>query len=353
MARAYAARDNGGFSLVEVLIAMGIATFIIVISTGVHISNLRYFRTTEGRTNIYQDAILISEFFRNELMAAGGGSVRGWMGLWVEDNCNARAPLPGCAGSDRVTISSVTVPLQECPITGQLGGGRVQVAFTSPGICCMQPQAADEKTYLDKNVMVTLGDYTAQYYVRAVNLQFCQADLVPGQAYGGSNLPPAPAVPPYNWTNGTMSMISVETFYWDSAANTLKRFIDKNNDGAPQSDEDVVVADNIFDLQFALGYDFNLADGNINETANGASDEWLYNNPSAVETYGAGYFVAPITRSALQMVMFGVIVGYPDTTLSLTNTPIRSLNGPLRSRAGWILQEESSRLAPRNAFIFQ
>ncbi len=334
--------------MVELLVAMGLATFIIAVSTGVHISNLRYFKTTEGRSTIYQDAILIGGYLRGELMGAGGGSVRGWMGIWVEDDCAARSIFPACARSDRLTITTVTSPLQECAITGQLGPGRVQIAFSSPGVCCMQPQAANEVSYLSRPVMFTLGDFHSQQYVTAVNLVTCQADFANGQAWGGRNPPPGPT-----WTNGMMTMVNTQTFYWDSVNFTLKRFVDANNDGVAAVGEDVIVADNIHDLQVALGYDFNIADGNISETPSGNNDEWLFNNPSGVEAYGAGFFVAPITRSAMQQVMFGVIVGNADSTGSLVPQAVQILNGPPRIRAGWILQEESSRLTPRNSFIFQ
>lgn len=340
-----------GFTITELLIAMGIATFVIAVSTGVHISNLRYFRTTEGRSTIYQDSILIGNYLRGEVLGAGGGSIRGWMGVYVEDNCNARSIFPACNGSDRLTITTVSTPLQECVITGQLGPGRVQVAFTSPGVCCMQPQAAGEVTYLNRQVMMTLGDLFWQQYVTNINLATCQADLVNGQ------LPPAGfnalGAPPYNFTNTTMSLVNVQTFYWDSAAFTLRRFMDGNNDGVAQPGEDVIVADQVYDLQVALGYDFNVADGNLSETPTGLNDEWLHNNPTAPEAYGAGFFVAPITRSSLLQIMFGVIVGNPDTTLSLSAPNVRVLNGPVRTRNGWILQEGISRITPRNSYIFQ
>lgn len=351
MYKVKASTANGGFSIVELLIAMGLATFIIAISTGVHISNLHYFKTTEGRSTIYQDAILIGGWLRNELMGAGGGSVRGWMGIWVEDDCGPRSIFPACQDSDRLTISTVTNPLQECLITAQLGPGRVQVAWTSPGVCCMQPQAANEVSYSAKQVMLTLGDFNSQQYVTAVNLALCQADITNGQASGNA-LPPPPVGNP-NWTNATMTMVNTQTLYWDGTNFTLRRFIDANNDNAAQPGEDVIVADQIFDLQVALGYDFNVADGNISETANGVNDEWMHNNPIAPEVYGAGFFVAPISRSAMQQVMFAVIVGNVDTTLSLATPTVRILNGPPRTRAGWILQEEISRLTPRNSFIFQ
>lgn len=330
---------------------MGIATFIIAMSTGVHISNLRYFRVTEGRSTIYQDAILIGNFLRGELLGAGGGSIRGWMGIWVEDDCNARSIFPACADSDRLTVTTVTSPLQECLITGQLGPGRVQVAFSSPGVCCMQPQAANEVSYLNRQVMLTLGDFFWQQYVANLNLATCQADLVNGQLPAPAYNSPGP--PPYNWTNAMMTMVNVQTFYWESPTFMLKRFIDGNNDGAVQNGEDVVVADQVYDLQIALGYDFNVADGNLSETPTGLNDEWLHNNPTAPEVFGAGFFVAPITRSALLQVMFAVIVGNPDTTLSLNAPNVRILNGPIRTRAGWILQEEISRITPRNSYIFQ
>lgn len=181
-----------------------------------------------------------------------------------------------------------------------------------------------------------------------MDLGNCRLTYANGQA---SAFDSVPAI--NNWTNGTITMMNVETLYVDMTNRMLKRFSDLNNNQAIDPNEDVIVADNIFDLQVGLGYDFNLADGNVSETVNGLNDEWLFNAPGAVETFGAGYFVPPLTRSQLHSVHVAVMMGTQDPVGNSVTSPFRMLNGPLRSQAGWILVEEWTRVMPRNSYVFQ
>ncbi len=337
--------NQRGFSLVEIMIAMGIATFLIAGAMTAHVSNLSYYKTTESRSSLYQDSLLLIEYLRGELMQAGGGSVRAWMGIWVEDACLARAPLPACANSDRVTVSTVSIPLQECAITGQVNPTTVQVAFNGP-TCCLQPVAANEVTFLNRQVMFTLGDFYSSQYATVVNLITCQMTTVAGQS---NQRPPAL----WNWGNGVVTMVNVQTLYWDSINRMLKRWINTNNDNAKTADEDAIIADQVFDMQYALGYDFNVPDGNINETPTGINDEWLFNAPTVVEVFGAGVFAPPVVPSQLLSMQVGTIVGSDDAAAGFASAPKRSLNGPLRSLAGWMMMEEIARFSPRNSYIFQ
>lgn len=341
-------RPNG-FTIVEMLIAMAIATFLIAGAMTAHVSNLGFYKTTETRSTLYQDSLLLIDFLRGELMQAGGGSIRAWMGIWVEDDCAARAPLPACGDSDRVTLTTLTIPMQECAITGQPAVNAIQVAFSAPGVCCLQPQAAGESSFLNRHIMLTLGDYYTQAFATAVDLNTCRLTYSSGQA-APNNMPP----PSASYSNGAVSLVSVQTLYLDTGARMLRRFSDVNNNGAIDGTESVIIADGVFDLQLALGYDFNVPDGNIAETADGLNDEWLYNAPTLIEAFGLGYFVSPpLTRSALLTAQVSVILGSDQAEGGVSAGPRRILNGPPRSQSGWILMEESARLSPRNSYIFQ
>jgi len=338
-----------GFTMVEILIAMGIATFLIAGAMTAHVSNLSFYKTTESRSTLYQDSLLLIDFLRLELMSAGGGGVRAWMGLWVEDNCLARLPFPACNGSDRITISSLSVPVQECAITGQVTPTTLQIAFTSPGVCCLQPQAANELSYAGKQVMVTLGDYYAQSFVTGVDLNTCRLTVANGQAAGYNRPHPTP-----DYSNGTVSMMTVQTVYLDTVTRMLKRFIDANNNGVMDANEDVILADGVFDIQFALGYDFNVPDGNVLDSADGQNDEWLYNNTAGPpEIWGVGVFAPPVVRSQLLAVQVSAIMGSDEAEGNTPTGPRQVLNGPARSLAGWMMMDETARLSPRNAYIFQ
>lgn len=353
--------NRNGFTLVEVLIAVAIATVLIAGAMTAHVSNLSFYKTSEGRVNLSQDGILLIDYLRNELMPAGGGSIRSWMGIWVEDNCAARAPLPPCNNSDRLTISTVTVPVQECPIIGQISANEIQVARSGvAGACCLQPQAATaESSYENHQIMLVLGDFYSQRFATNVTIDAVNCRLTYSAGQAALNDRPPPLLPgpiPYNWSNGTVTLVNVETFYLDTTTRLLKRWMNTNNDTTLDATEDVIVADRVFDMQFALGYDFNPADGNVVSSANGTGDEWLYNAapPLVQDAMNAGVFVGPNwTRSSLLMVEAALIVGSDEAEGGTPSGPRNILNGPPRSLTGWMMMEEAARFAPRNAYVFQ
>lgn len=339
-----------GFSLIEMMIAMAITVFFLVISSSLHITTLRVHRAMEDRVALTQDSLLLVDYLRNRLVGSGGGTVRAWMALWHEDNCGSRSIFPNCNGGDRVTISTIATPFQECSITSTISNSpqRLQVAFSSPGVCCLEPQTANEVSFFNRPVMITLNDNFHQRYVTNVDLATCQVSLVPGQAAGGDE---GGAIT--DWSGGMISQVRVETIYWDPVNRTLHKFADVNNDGVANLNEDIVVADNIFDFQISLGYDFNPPDGKIEQTSNGIDDEWLHNAPSVVEAVGTAPFLPPMSRAQLHLIQVGVILGGAERGANVSQDSARLFNGPDRTEPGWILQKEFSVLSPRNSFIFR
>jgi prepilin-type N-terminal cleavage/methylation domain-containing protein len=340
--------NQRGVTLIELMVAMAIASGLLVISMTLHLSSLQVFRSTEDFASLSQDSYLITDYFRNEIMSAGGGSVRGWMGLWVEDKCGARAPLPDCQGSDRLTVTTLNLPEQECAITGQVSANVVSVAMRGPGDCCLSPQAgvAGAIAFRNQQVVLTLNGVFIQRYIDDVDVGTCQATLAPGPAAGSDS----PGAPP-DWTGAALSLVKVKTYYWDPTLHTLNVYSDLNNNATVDAGEAQVMADQVFDFQLALGYDFSPPDGTETEVAGGLNDEWLYNNPTAVEVFGAGKFAAPLTRSSLAMVEVALLLGTKRAGV-YTATPYL-LNGPKRQFNGYYLRPTFTKLAPRNTLLFQ
>lgn len=338
--------NHHGFTLTELMVAMAISLTILIMGAGVYLGSLGLYIGMQSRSSLSQDAILLVDYLRNELIVAGGGSVRAWMGIWVEDNCAARSVFPDCAGSDRLTLTTASNPLQECGITSMVSAGVLQVAFSSPGVCCLQPAAAGEISFLGQNTIVTLdGNFTNQY-VTAVDLAACRITIQPGQAAGWDQSGGV-----VDWSGGTVTLVNVETLYLDPPTEVLMRFTDRNNDGVVDAGEAAIVAIGVLDFQVALGYDFNPADGKITTLAGGLNDEWLYN--AVGETFGAGVFTGSFTKSSLLMVSPAVILGVTDGSANTNWSTKQVLNGPARGRAGMTIQPEITQLAPRNSYVFQ
>lgn len=339
---------SDGFSLVEVMVAVAISTFLMVSFTDLYVVGLNSYHEMRDQSSLSLDSILSVDYLRGELMIAGGGQVRGWQGIMIEDNCNARGPFPDCNGSDRITVSSTNSPLQQCSITGNPGPGIWQINFSSPGVCCLTP-GGGLTDFLKQQVTFTLNDFYSSKFINTVDPASCRMTVTAGQA----SLNDFTGAPPItDWTGAVVTLSTVKTFYWDSAASSLVRFIDSNGDNVAAPDELSTVAIGIHDLQAALGYDSKPADGNIVATGDGVNDEWLFNAPGVAEAWNAGTFVAPATRSQLLMVSLGIILGVKSPKGAGLPTP-RILNGPVRSVAGVLLQPQVGQVAPRNSYVFK
>jgi len=338
-------RRTAGFSLVEMLVALAASMLILVAVMGLYLFSFNAYLSMQNRSSLAQDSMLLVDYFRNELFVAGGGAVRGWMGIWVEDNCTARSVFPACNGSDRVTISSATVPLQQCTITGMVGG-KLQIAF-SAGICCLTKQAG-QIDYKNNPVALTLNSFFHSSFAVDEDTAACTLTISDGQARGGDSDGGT-----IDWSGGMVTLMQVETLYWDSINSQIVRFQDLNNNGAVDLGEMSIVAVGVYDFQVALGYDFNPADGNILTTANGVNDEWLYNAPGVIESLGTGYFVPAPSKSSLLLVQVGVVLGVSNPNSRITSSSAQILNGPVRTQPRFTMQPEVTQLAPRNSYIFQ
>ena len=328
---------------------MAVSTILMLSVVTIDMYNLKSYHNGENQASLNQDTILLIQYLRNQVMFAGGGSVRPWMGIWVENNCARRSVYPNCGGSDRLTVVSLRNPPEECSITSQVNPTTFQIAFSSPGVCCLTPSVAGEINFANQQVMLTLSGYYTQRFVTNVDPVACQVTLQPGLQAGGNDSTGGTA----NWTGGMMSLVNVETIYMDPTSSTLNLFVDANNNGTVDAGELTVIADQVYDLQFALGYAANPPNGNVTTTANGVGDEWLYNAPSVAEAWGTSPFVAPLTPAQLSLVYVGVAVGSLNLTNPTASNTVNLLDGPARSAVGWTLQAELSQVAPRNSFIFQ
>lgn len=335
-----------GITLTELMVAMAIASVLVITVVTLHLSSLKSYYAAESSTALSQDTFLIGEFLRSEAIAAGGGSVRAWMALWVEDNCKSRNSLPECRGSDRMTVTKISLPEQECAITAQISSTEMRVANRTPMQCCLAPAVAGAQSFLNRQVVLSLNGTYIQRAVSQVDLGACTVKLVPGQAEGGDY--PGKTT---NWTGAVLSLVNVATYYMDSSSRSLNAWIDKNRDSVFTPDESSLLVDQVFDFQVTLGYDFMPVDGTVREDDKGFDDEWLYNDPEHVESFGLGYFKPPLLRRDLAMVQIGVMLGVQR--IEAADSRQRLFNGPIREVDGWSFRSAFTKVAPRNTFIFQ
>jgi len=165
--------------------------------------------------------------------------------------------------------------------------------------------------------------------VTDLDLARCEATLEPAYTQVLDLAPASDAA----WADGVLVVVRVQTLWLRSATDEL--MIDEDEDGDGEA-ETRIAADRVIDLQAALGYDVSPWDWRIRDTGN-TQDEWLYNAPGDTFAANDGQGLATARLDELRMVRFGVIVGAPSGAQTPPE-PVQLLNGPARSRPGWVLR---------------
>lgn len=340
-----------GMTLVELLIALGISCVLMVVGFSLQLGTMQVFKYTEDFTSLSQDSFLITQWLRGAVMGAGGGAMQAWMGVGVEDNCAALNGMPACQNSDRLTITTTSLPEQQCLIKGQVGAivshmpVILQIATPTPGTCCLTP-GPGQLDFSKQQIMLVNNGIYAERAVTKVDIPNCQLTYQDGQA---ARFDPATFVT--DWSGGTVNLVNVRTLYWDPAANTLNSYTEADGDNARSDAETTVLADQIYDFQVALGYDFNPPDGQVSQSADGTKDEWLYN--AVGEKPGVGFFVSPpFTSASLMLMQIGVLVGAVKANTTYAQT-LPLLNGPGKAVPNVNLRPVLVKMAPRNTTLFQ
>jgi prepilin-type N-terminal cleavage/methylation domain-containing protein len=331
-----------GVSLVEILIVVAISSLIVVAAFTTYTGSYAQYRNSETKSLLSQDTLLLSNYISRVLEEVGGGSTRIWESLWIEDNatCANRAPFGPCNGADRVNLAILSYPAVECPIT----------AYTAPNVYTINaaPTCCFTAALQGKQVMLTLNGLWSQQYVQIANAATCQITVANGQMSGNDNV--AGLDPVNGFTGGIMSQMDVQTLYVDTVNNQLLSFVDANNNGAIDPGEVSLLADQVYDLQIALGYDFNPTDGTITDTQSNA-DEWTNNAAGANDALGAGFFLTA-TADQLRMIEFGLVLGTPLPATGAGNR-VQILNGNVLTNPNSFLQGVLTKVAPRNLGVYQ
>ncbi|MEW5852165.1 MAG: prepilin-type N-terminal cleavage/methylation domain-containing protein [Myxococcota bacterium] len=329
-------RAARGFTLIELVIALAASLTILEVSSHLIVQMTTDIKAVESRASADVDAKLLVDFLVRTVQPVGGGNVRPWYAVWIEDDCAPRAGLPDCQDSDRLTVltldSSFVAP--ECGVTA----GGVNGPLTTTAGCLVAGM-------VNKHAVLTnsAGQHRS-VVITAINSPGAdQATFVTGQAAGLDQLPGS-------WAGATLTMVTVATYYWDSATHELKRWVDADADNTADAAEITVLADRVHDLQFAYGFDMiNPADGRVSDT-NSGTDEWQFNSTSDTLSSGLLQVGTDIAaRSDLRLVAVGIMVGAPSPKLESTAS---LLNGPLRSVQNVHLRAARSLAYTRNLFIF-
>lgn len=335
-----------GFSMMEVMVSMVIASLVVTAGTASVIAIMKSTNATTRRSSVDEESKMLMDYLVSNTQNVGGGSVRPWNGLWVENDCSARNGLPDCNGSDR--LSTVMPNLdEECTVQNGTVGINGTLQFSTSGACCLTNDFNNTAAILVKSD----GRYSRQVWLDNLDLGNCTVDYNQNTA----QLAAFGVDPPGTWNNATLNTAEVTTYFLD-IDQMLRIFRDSNGNGiyepalltstSPQTPIETgeLMAD-IYDFQLALGVDNNPEDGTLQDL-NSTTDEWIYN------TTGEVYNLATDGES-LRFLSIGFMLG-----VAVQNQPpnqLKLFDGPLRTEFkadGIYLHPASSQSYLRNLLLF-
>lgn len=340
-----------GFTLIEMLGVLGLLSIVILATVSIYIKAAGQYFEYRNRSGMLTDSALLSDYLTKIVQNSGGGAVRAWMSVHVENDCAARGDLPDCGGSDRLTVVRTFLDSRACPIVSQVDPTSITSEITG-GTCCLRHQAAMPPAQ-HRPVLLVHGDhYFRQAYGSVISGGGqCHLQFTNGQAGFGDF-----SKPDGDWAGGLVSVLEIETLFLDKTTNELRSWTDVNGDGLidPNFDngELKILATSVFDFQVALGFDFNPPDLDISDgNGNTAADEWLYNAPG--EGRAIGLF-ADADNNELRAVRLGLILGSQSPKAAeQTPAPESVLDGAPIQENGWYMYPTVHRINLRNLGIFQ
>lgn len=140
-----------GFSLIEVMMASAIAIVIATIAVQATVMTNGMITRLRREAPVQIDARLLVDFLFEQVQEAGGGFVRPWHAVAVDDGCTAATGLPTCGGagtSDRLRVFLTDATKGTCPVTARTATLLTSTALDTNGdgtndVCCPAQNAME------------------------------------------------------------------------------------------------------------------------------------------------------------------------------------------------------------------
>lgn len=337
---------QAGFSLPEMISAFAIS-MILVLMFSTFISNVaKSSLWMETMNDVVQTANFATLQVGKLLQVSGGGPLRPWHAIKVENNCGPSDVLPGCDESDRITIAQIGrdgsgSAFPTCTLSGagyDPATGHVSVDNSSG--CCLQP------IFANQGMAMLSGSATVRYrYITKVDMNACTLETEDFRQ--AQLLTNAPA--DEEFLNGTMVVVGVSTYYLDQQNHTLMSYSSSDNNTVINEGEAKVVERDIFDFQISLGYDVGPSRDGLFWNRENATDEWLYN---ATDDIWGKQGLANALDSDLRMIYVGLTAGSQDNRRNATSSHAGIFDGPARQVPGWTLFNVTRKVSLRNNLVF-
>ncbi len=324
------------FSLMEAAVVLAMVGLVAAAALTVFALLSRTMKSTQNESMLNARSHQPLQYLSSELQRAGGNGIPGQAAIVIEDNCAARGELPGCAGTDRVTVfTAPQAPVCRARDLGASADGRSYAVEWPQGGCCLRSED------FSAHVMLLNRRASGEILYRPVFLtgtgtddddcEFAAVDLLPPNLrHGGAG----------DFDGGDVVLVEMRTFYVDPATDELFLHIDNAAPPAPGAPtvigKRMLIADHVVDLQVAAGLDVD-DDGAVDDR------EWAF-FPGQVAPADPR-IVAP------RMLWLGTVIGLPDSGVRAGNSVTSLLRGSVMSRPGLVLRSASTRVAPTNGLL--
>jgi hypothetical protein len=353
------------FSLVELMIAMAMATAIAAAALMASAQIGRVMSDTRRRVIVLDEAKRITEALATEIQESGGTPLAPSRAIIVENGTcaaiagsTAAANIPACDGNDRLLVTSVRSTfvtstgversLGTCDVVS-VNGSVLQLQADTNGNCsCLFPETPSRGVVDDEPSPYSRSTVSLVRESDGAVLRLNVKSTVRGCALSvpaGAGNPPASALGP-----GVIVPITQRLFFsapdptlpqarqirvWSDVAHGSEP-----PDGVPSLDELSLFADHVYSFQVALGYDAGDNGDLVDSSA--TDDEWVGNvpadeRPSAIADDGL-----------LRMVGIGIVVG---DRVALMGTAAQVFDGPTVATPGIYYATATTKIALRNLNI--
>lgn len=350
-------RNNSGFTITELLVAAGLSSIIILMGTTLFIDSQKEDQVTRQTAFVSWNTMMVSQFLGKTLRGAGGATIRPWNAIRIEDNCGEwpEVALPACDSSDRITIANEKTNASgayypKILVTSYTEGtGVVQITtvdvngngLVDPAECALEASMANSTVIL-VNATDTI---TRTLRIRSVDLSTCRLNT--DSERQGSVLDTG-ALGTETFLNGSVSLVVLKTVYWESSSKRVIKLTKSANTAIPNPADSHVLFENVYDLQFGLGYDVGFRNQKIT-ISNSSTDEVMFNHGSdSMATLGG----VGGSKIDLKMLFVGIIMGTSQYKKSALGNSISVLNGPVKSFPDMYLFDVERRFYLRNVLDF-
>lgn len=333
---------QGGFSLIELMVAMGISFVVVGIATKITADMMLQISRVDVRNVADEEVKLLTEYLAAETQVAGGGGLRPWMGLKIYDAGGADGK------SDKLLLVTYDYDSNvSCSIKSNDGINFKFYADDVLGsICCLDPDNNGTPNIFDDSQVITVSadqsewkNWTVKSYdISTGPPRRCRAKFENVKLLAAPLDNNAGGVGKFDL--GQLMVVRVRMF--QLTGDVLEILEDDNYDGVFEKQR---ALDHVYDLQFALGYDVD-GDGVVLDDGS-TGDEWLFN---AVGDAWNANGLTGVLSADLRMFAVGVIIG---ERIPNVDSFERVLNNNLGvARTDTLLRRAVTRVALRNMELF-